>query len=174
MSDPKRYNFSPFLQVFSHYKAEAAVQFYVEDDGKWVAYEDYAKVKESGREILQHLRESTAEVERLKAEVERLNSVDYMITASASCGKSVIPELLQIEQLKKEVQGLTKMIQSSNYYFLSLKLHEKVQRMTKAGDDLCESLFPDDFANEVKDEDKPLWAAECALAKAWNEAKQSE
>jgi archaellum component FlaC len=50
--------------------------------GNYVRYEDYAKVKEAGQNILQHLRESTAEVERLKAEVERLTKAGDAMASS--------------------------------------------------------------------------------------------
>jgi archaellum component FlaC len=64
-------------------QAEAALYCEVADEGKWVLYEDYAKVKEAGQNILQHLRESTAEVERLKAEVERLIQTSNVVADRA-------------------------------------------------------------------------------------------
>ena len=52
MSEPKRYHFYAGLDVHAFAKAEAVLKFSVEDDGMWVMWEDYARLK--------------AEVERLR------------------------------------------------------------------------------------------------------------
>jgi hypothetical protein len=65
MSEPKRYHLYAGLDVHAFAKAEAVLKFSVEDDGMWVRWEDYARLK--------------AQVERLTAEVSYDNRVQLHI-----------------------------------------------------------------------------------------------
>ena len=62
MSEPKRYHLYAGLDVHAFAKAEAVLKFSVEDDGMWVMWEDYA---------------------RLKAEVERLTKAGDLMCRMA-------------------------------------------------------------------------------------------
>ena len=99
-------------------------------------------VKEAGQNILQHLRESTAEVERLKAEVAR----HVGERAIDDVGSELIPRRLvhwwmnENAELKAEVERLTKKIEGSSYYFLSVKLGIENAQLRKAGDAMDESI----------------------------------
>jgi hypothetical protein len=72
MSEPKRYEYvsDGYTARFINPKTGHSAPY-----GEYVGWEDYAKVKEAGQNMLQHLRESTSEVERLKSEVERLTEI---------------------------------------------------------------------------------------------------
>jgi len=78
MSEPKRYEYvsDGYTARFINPKTGHAAPY-----GEYVGWEDYAKVKEAGQNMLQHLRESTSEVERLKAEVERLTKAGDALSA---------------------------------------------------------------------------------------------
>ena len=81
MSQPKRYHLYAGLDVHAFAKAEAVLKFSVEDDGMWVKWEDYA---------------------RLKAEVERLtNNCDYL-------DRKLDEELDKSAMLCGQVERLTK------------------------------------------------------------------
>ena len=45
MSEPKRYHLYAGLECHAFAKAEAVLKFSEEDDGIWVKYEDYARLK---------------------------------------------------------------------------------------------------------------------------------
>jgi hypothetical protein len=45
MNEPKRYHLYAGLNVHAFAKAEAVLKFSVEDDGMWVQYDDYARLK---------------------------------------------------------------------------------------------------------------------------------
>jgi hypothetical protein len=45
MNEPKRYHLYAGLDVHAFAKAEAVLKFSVEDDGMWVMWEDYARLK---------------------------------------------------------------------------------------------------------------------------------
>ena len=64
MSEPKRYNPS------SHYSADFGMA--QSPAGKWVSYEDYARLKADLRNCHTAIRVKEEENARLKAEVERL------------------------------------------------------------------------------------------------------
>jgi len=78
MSEPKRYEYvsDGYTALFINPQTGHAAP-----KGKYVGLDDYAKVKEAGQNMLQHLRESTSEVERLKSEVERLTKWQPIETA---------------------------------------------------------------------------------------------
>ncbi len=64
MSEPKRYHLYAGLECQAFTKAEAVLKFREEDDGIWVKWEDYARLK--------------AEVERLtKAGDAMANNIPY-------------------------------------------------------------------------------------------------
>jgi len=92
MSKPKKYEYvsDGYTARFINPKTGHAAPY-----GEYVRWEDYAKVKEAGQNMLQHLRESTYEVALLKAEVERL---------TAFTTRTIIPN----EELKAQVERLTK------------------------------------------------------------------
>ena len=109
MSEPQRFNFKPRLQFLpGGTQAEAVIRFDVEEDGKWVTYEDYAKTKEAGQNILQHLRESEAENARLKAEVDKLtfDPLSYLDDAGEWMPRHT--HLAAVQRLKAEIELLTK------------------------------------------------------------------
>ena len=109
MSEPKRYDLWPRLQFLpGGQQAEAVLCFEVKDDGKWVAYEDYAKTKEAGQNILQHLRESSAEAARLKVEVDKLtfDPLSYLDDAGEWMPRHT--HLAAVQRLKAEIELLTK------------------------------------------------------------------
>jgi hypothetical protein len=69
MRDPKRYYLYAGLECHAFSKVEAVLKFSEEDDGMWVKYEDYARLK--------------AEVERLTAEVNYRKNMDTHIKIMA-------------------------------------------------------------------------------------------
>lgn len=72
-------------------------------------------------------KELQAENARLKAEVERLEANTTKLCTHGDA---------EIARLKAEVERLTKAIESSSYYFLSVKLGIENARLRKAGDGL--------------------------------------
>jgi ABC-type phosphate transport system auxiliary subunit len=99
MSEPKKYE-----NVSDGYTARFlnTQTGHAAPKGEYVRYDDYAKVKEAGQNMLQHLRESTAEVERLKAEVERL------VDERCLRGEGMKQKELRITRLRAQVERLTK------------------------------------------------------------------
>jgi hypothetical protein len=96
----------------------------VHPDGPYVLFGDYA---------------------RLKAEVERHIKARHNddMAMSEKEDPLLIPRHLVVwwmDECKKaqaEVERLTKAMESSSYYFLSIKLKAEVERLTKAGDLMC-------------------------------------
>ena len=69
MSDPKRYHLYAGLECQAFTTAKAVLKFSEEDDGYWVKWEDYAKLKE---------------------EVERMNEQIVL-------GKAIVPDAEPVE-----------------------------------------------------------------------------
>jgi hypothetical protein len=107
MSDPTRYYLYAGLECHAFAKAEAVLKFSVEDDGMWVKWEDYARLKALTAEMDKTINISQAGYRELKAEVERLtNNCDYLD-----------------QKLDEEIDK-------------SAMLCGQVERLTKAGDNL--------------------------------------
>ena len=89
MNTPNRYHLWAALECHAFSKAEAVLRFSAEEDGMWVQYQDYARLK--------------AEVERLTAEVsfdKRVQlHVDKLVAEFTQC---------QVERLQAEVERLRK------------------------------------------------------------------
>ena len=75
MITPNRYHLWAALECHAFSKAEAVLKFSAEEDGMWVQWQDYARLKAE----VERLRASSfvtavpvEEYEKLKAEVERL------------------------------------------------------------------------------------------------------
>ena len=69
MSNPNRYHLWAALECHAFSKAEAVLRFSAEEDGMWVQWQDYARLK--------------AEVERLTAEVNYRKNMDTHIKIMA-------------------------------------------------------------------------------------------
>jgi hypothetical protein len=76
MSEPKRYHLYAGLECQAFTKAEAVLKFSEEDDGIWVKWEDYARLKAEVEAVRQEYSDATNHYNRLhndlQAEVERL------------------------------------------------------------------------------------------------------
>ncbi len=108
MSEPKRYHLYAGLECQAFTKAEAVLKFSEEDDGIWVKWEDYARLK--------------AEVERL---TERLGGVRLIVT------EEMYDELntKYLEQ-QHELQNIA--LTARQILDEKIDLKEQVERLTKA------------------------------------------
>ena len=83
-----RYHLWAALDVHAFSKAEAVLRFSAEEDGMWVQWQDYARLKAELEHMSEHdndtcphlVRASLLEAEnaRLKAEVERLRAASFV------------------------------------------------------------------------------------------------
>ena len=97
MSDPNRYHLWAALECHAFSKAEAVLRFSAEEDGMWVQWQDYARLKAENERLASTSTNADRflisgleqEVAILKAEVERLRKagdamVDYIERTEAS------------------------------------------------------------------------------------------
>jgi hypothetical protein len=74
----KRYYLYAGLNVHVFAKAEAVLKFSEEDDGMWVKWEDYARLKAE----VERLTDCKAQADRFKAEVNRLTKAGDAMASS--------------------------------------------------------------------------------------------
>ena len=88
MSDPNRYHLWAALECHAFSKAEAVLRFSAEEDGMWVQWQDYARLKAENERLASTSTNADRflisgleqEVAILKAEVERLRKAgDAMV-----------------------------------------------------------------------------------------------
>ena len=133
MSEVKRYE--PSTQcVEPSYKAQMIEPIVREVAwGNYVRYEDYAKVKEAGQNILQHLRESTAENARLKAEVQHhLHQAVHDVSQLGEQSAEIAHLKAEVERLTKAGDAMASMLQFEETLNDSDHIPQSVQRWNAA------------------------------------------
>jgi uncharacterized small protein (DUF1192 family) len=87
MSEPKRYYLYAGLECHAFAKAEAVLKFSEEDDGMWVKYEEYARLKAEVERLTAFTTRTIIPNEMLQAEVERLTEeLNYRKTIAIRVG----------------------------------------------------------------------------------------
>ena len=184
MNNPNRYHIWAALECHAFSKAEAVLRFSAEEDGMWVQWQDYARLKaevaylkgeehpytELGSMMPKYLLEHwVKENARLKAEVERLRSASFVTAVPVE----------EYEKLKAEVERLISVseawkkrrldkveaecIKWSDYE----KLKAENERLRKAGDAMAEGLL-----KYIEPTDGYLTYLECRAN--WNAAKEGK
>ena len=141
-----RYHLWAALDVHAFSKAEAVLRFSAEEDGMWVQWQDYARLKAevdearrgsgAGMGVMLDLNNQlVAENARLKAEVERLtfDPMTYLDDQGEWMPRHI--HLATVERLKAEVERLTKAHSDALADFWAIHkgyfdLKAEVERMT--------------------------------------------
>ena len=162
MSEPKRYHLYAGLECQAFTKAEAVLKFSEEDDGIWVKWEDYARLK--------------AEVERLKEGNECLDQMHEKEMARSAFLCEQVERLTKAvmhspaAQLKlKELEGKTTFEDinpkddnsniTTELLVLCNRQASDIRRLTKAGDEMARVVSSFGF------DEAPI---------AWNAAKEGK
>ena len=102
-----RYHLWAALDVHAFSKAEAVLRFSAEEDGMWVQWQDYARLK--------------AEVERLRQEVENADRESMSDEYDLNNQTGIINELLtHKEQMQGKIDRLTKAGDLLVFHYISL------------------------------------------------------
>ena len=191
MNTPNRYHLWAALECHAFSKAEAVLRFSAEEDGMWVQWQDYARLKAEverltaevsyDNRVQLHVDKLAAEftqseVERLKAEVERLTAE---LSSTTAWGRGLESDLsharVEISFLKAEVERLSaadSYLQSANEYSFEQRCDEleaEVERLRKAGDAmrwLIECQNDDAYYGHNEEHAEAV--------KAWNAAKEGK
>ena len=127
MSEPKRYE----CCYHKDYIPERMEEHY---NGKWVKWEDYARLKAECQARQAENSVLAVECDSLKAEVERLQSIHSI-------------DSIGIEQLKAQVERLANTSTNADRFLISgleqdvAILKEQVARLTKAEDKMIEMTY---------------------------------
>jgi chromosome segregation ATPase len=114
MSEPKRYHLYAGLECQAFTKAEAVLKFREEDDGIWVKWEDYARLKAEVERLTlensqyeEHHKYGQNVITSLREEVERLTQLNDTLALRYDATNSMLDGCAkEIEEMEAEVEML--------------------------------------------------------------------
>ena len=170
MNTPNRYHLWAAIECHAFSIAEAVLKFSAEEDGMWVQWQDYARIKADAQVILKHLEEASADCARLKAEVERLTAEkDQAECDYDNCQKrkvSIDNHRFYLFNENKNLKAEVERLRKDTSMMLSVYFKHS-ERLRKAGDAMAVMVGHIEVTGDAH-------RMMLELSKEWEEAKEGK
>ena len=163
MKQPNRYHLWAALECHAFSKAEAVLRFSAEEDGMWIQWQDYARLKAEVERLTKVAQVNKAAAEAVRFSYEQAKTE---VNRTTAWGRGLESDLsharVEISFLKAEVERL----KIDAYKKLSMrieidKLKARIEYLTNAGDVMADAINGD-------------YNHELPCVKAWNAAKEGK